>query len=71
MMIKVNNIELNLKDSICRDFKEKILYDITANECEMYAETTFNDSFSEIVKAYPIDIIEKAIEKAMLEEINL
>ena len=71
MKIKVQNTELNLNDDICKAFKEKILYEITEKECEVYAQTYFNQSFDEIKKMYPVDSIEKAIENAMQEEIAL
>lgn len=71
MRIKVHNTELNLNDGICKAFKEKVLYEITDKECEMYAQTFFNQPFEEIEKMYPVDSIEKAIENAMQEEIDL
>lgn len=71
MKIKVHNTELNLNDNVCKAFREKILYDITDKECEMYAQTFFNQSFEEIEEMYPVGSIEKAIENAMYEEIAL
>ena len=71
MKIKVHNTELNLNDDVCKAYKEKILYEITVKECEMYAQTFFNQPFGDIEKMFPVESIEKAIENAMQEEIAL
>lgn len=71
MKLTVYGNEINLDANICRQFKEKILYDVTENECILYAEAYFDATIEEIFKLYPIDSIEKAIEKAMQKEIDL
>jgi len=71
MRLLVCGNEINLDANICKQFKEKILYDVTEKECILYAEAYFGVSIEEIFKLYPIDSIEKAIEKAMQKEIDI
>lgn len=71
MKVTVDGTQLNLNDELCMKFNEKVLYDITENECRLYAEAFFDKSFEEIVTLYPIESIAKVIENAMKEEIDL
>jgi hypothetical protein len=71
MKVLVCGSKLELNDEICIAYNEKILYNITAEECKLYAESYFEKPFEDILEEYPVESIEKVIEKAMLQEINL
>ena len=71
MRMSIGGTELNLNDKLCETYREKLLYDISENECILYAESYFEKPFNDIVKLYPVESIEKAIEKAIQMEIDL
>ena len=71
MKISICNVDLELKNELCEQYKQKLLYDITPEECRMYAEAYFEKDFTDIIKLYPIESIIAAIENAMKEEISL
>jgi RecA-family ATPase len=71
MTVMVNGTNLELDDKICVEYEEKILYNITENECKLYVESFFEKPFEEILAQFPKESIEKAIENAMLQEIEL
>ena len=71
MNIRVNGTEITLNDELCEKFKEKVLYEITENECRMYAEAFFEKNFDAIINLYPKSSIEKVIENAMQKECEL
>lgn len=56
-----------LDKELCRQFREKLLYEITSEECRVYAATSLGDEFMNL----PEGMIAAAIEKAMREEIEL
>jgi hypothetical protein len=71
MKILVCGCELELDDEICMEYSKKILYNITEDECKLYAESYFEKPFKDILEQYPVESIGKVIEKAMLQEIDL
>ena len=71
MKLTICNVNIELKTELCEQYKQKILYDITPEECRMYAEAHFEKDFTDIINLYPIESIVAAIENAMKEEINL
>lgn len=71
MTVMVNGTNLELDDKICMEYEDKILYNITEDECKLYAESFFKTPFEEILVQYPKESIEKAIENAMMQEIEL
>lgn len=56
-----------LDKELCRQFREKLLYEITSEECRVYAAASLGDEFMNL----PEGMIAVAIEKAMREEIEL
>ena len=49
-----------LDKELCRQFREKLLYEITSEECRVYAAASFGDEFMNL----PEGMIAAAIEKA-------
>jgi len=71
MKLNVDGNCILLDDSLCKQYKEKLLYDITPDECKVYAESYFDKPFHEVVKSFPLSSVSIAIENAMREEISL
>jgi len=71
MKVLVEGVEIILNDALCNEYREKLLYEITPDECKVYAESYFDMPFADIVKTYPMSGVVAAIEGAMKEEITL
>lgn len=71
MKLNVEGSIIILDDILCKQYKEKLLYDITPDECKVYAESYFDKPFHEVIKSFPLSGVSKAIENAMREEISL
>ena len=71
MIINIDGNNIILKDEICVQYKQKLLYDITPDECKVYTEAYFDKPFKEVVKNFPLSSVSIAIENAMREEISL
>lgn len=71
MKVLVEGVEIILSDALCSEYRKKLLYEITPDECKVYAESYFDLPFTDIIKTYPMSGVIAAIEGAMKEEITL